>query len=575
MSYSLRLQLRAFVSLTAVLASSVLANAAQVGVWQFNNSLSNAIGGKAPLTVLGGWTPSYVNETIGGSPATALSFPKFTSSQGITMTNEGSANGPIKSASTNNWSIVMDLNFPGIFNWTSLYETGDLGSSDGDYFIRYTAANPDRAIGIGSYAGSFPENTWTRLAVTVDTVTTPGQYTVRGYLDGVLTSTSTTDTAPGGRQGIREFLHLFADNDIETSSGLVNSVAFYGETLDAGVVGTLGGATAAGVPSAPNQAGLWNFQNNLNNSIGGRAPMAAVGGWTPSYLNATIAGSPATVLSFPLFDETQALDMPNQAAYDSPAITSNLTNQWSVVMDVKFPTLSGFTSIFQTAAPGANDGDYFIRDDSAAGLFGGIGISSNYQGVFNADTWTRLAVTVDGSAEGPYRITGYIDGVPVGTAVSTGTAPDGRFAIDEFLHFFNDEDNETSAGLINSLAYYDEVLTPEAVLALGGATAAGLAVTAPVTDADFNNDGSVDGADFLIWQRGFGINSGATNAQGDADLNGQVNSADLTLWKASFGGTQSVAAAGAVPEPGSLGLAILALAALATRKTRPGVTLTV
>ena len=91
----------------------------------------------------------------------------------------------------------------------------------------------------------------------------------------------------------------------------------------------------------------------------------------------------------------------------------------------------------------------------------------------------------------------------------------------------------------------------------------------PANDADFDNDGDVDGADLVIWQRGLGANSGATNGQGDANGDGAVNGADLAIWKGLFG-TPAVAAAGAVPEPATalLALAGLGLAAGARRRRR-------
>jgi len=76
-------------------------------------------------------------------------------------------------------------------------------------------------------------------------------------------------------------------------------------------------------------------------------------------------------------------------------------------------------------------------------------------------------------------------------------------------------------------------------------------------DADFDQDGDVDGADFLIWQRNFG--TGTTLAQGDADNSGGVDDADLAIWE-----TQFAAGAGqqpnlhTVPEPSSLMLTLLA-----------------
>ncbi|HMP07699.1 MAG TPA: hypothetical protein PJ982_15215, partial [Lacipirellulaceae bacterium] len=71
-------------------------------------------------------------------------------------------------------------------------------------------------------------------------------------------------------------------------------------------------------------------------------------------------------------------------------------------------------------------------------------------------------------------------------------------------------------------------------------------------DADFNGDGVVDGADFVIWQRGLGV--GTTNSQGDANGDNFVNGADLEVWRSQFSPTAQGAAAG-VPEPASAAVA--------------------
>lgn len=78
-----------------------------------------------------------------------------------------------------------------------------------------------------------------------------------------------------------------------------------------------------------------------------------------------------------------------------------------------------------------------------------------------------------------------------------------------------------------------------------------------VANADFDDDGDVDGGDFLLWQQQFGSSVGAgTGADGNGD--GSVNGGDLALWKSSFGegATMAVTEAGvaAVPEPASLGI---------------------
>lgn len=87
-------------------------------------------------------------------------------------------------------------------------------------------------------------------------------------------------------------------------------------------------------------------------------------------------------------------------------------------------------------------------------------------------------------------------------------------------------------------------------------------------NADFNGDNIVDGADFLIWQAGFG--TGNSLATGDANGDLAVNDLDLGIFKTQFGTdpTPAVGAIGAVPEPTTLALAGLAMAAagLAARR---------
>jgi len=89
-------------------------------------------------------------------------------------------------------------------------------------------------------------------------------------------------------------------------------------------------------------------------------------------------------------------------------------------------------------------------------------------------------------------------------------------------------------------------------------------------DADFDGDGDVDGADFLVWQRGLGLTGQSNNSAGDADGSGTVNGADLAVWKSQFGGSPSAAAAGAVPEPAAALLALTGLFSAGVWRRRGG-----
>lgn len=97
--------------------------------------------------------------------------------------------------------------------------------------------------------------------------------------------------------------------------------------------------------------------------------------------------------------------------------------------------------------------------------------------------------------------------------------------------------------------------------------------------ADFDNDLDADGADFLAWQRGFGILDGATKSQGDADGDFDVDADDLSIWETEFGGPggpgnlvtgfihyDATGPATGVPEPNSVIIAALLLAPLAARR---------
>jgi len=85
-------------------------------------------------------------------------------------------------------------------------------------------------------------------------------------------------------------------------------------------------------------------------------------------------------------------------------------------------------------------------------------------------------------------------------------------------------------------------------------------------DADFDGDGDIDGQDFLAWQRGFGILSGAGTTQGDANGDGAVNEADLAIWNSQYGLPAAISTSRAIPEPTTTGLLVLASLVLGSRR---------
>jgi hypothetical protein len=72
-----------------------------------------------------------------------------------------------------------------------------------------------------------------------------------------------------------------------------------------------------------------------------------------------------------------------------------------------------------------------------------------------------------------------------------------------------------------------------------------------VASADFDEDGDVDGTDFLTWQTGLG--AGTMHAEGDADGDADVDGVDLAVWRFQLGATDAAVSVGSpVPEPTEL-----------------------
>lgn len=84
---------------------------------------------------------------------------------------------------------------------------------------------------------------------------------------------------------------------------------------------------------------------------------------------------------------------------------------------------------------------------------------------------------------------------------------------------------------------------------------------------DYNDDGTVDAADYTVWRDNLGGNESALNGNGNGS--GTVDEGDYSRWRSNFGATALASAgnnASAVPEPGNLILAIIGLVMFSVRR---------
>ncbi len=85
-----------------------------------------------------------------------------------------------------------------------------------------------------------------------------------------------------------------------------------------------------------------------------------------------------------------------------------------------------------------------------------------------------------------------------------------------------------------------------------------------------DNDGDVDGVDFLAWQRGFGTTSGANALMGDLNGQGAVDNYDLWLWEQNYGATSTpsgLAAPMQIPEPAAWCLLAVGVLSLSRKRS--------
>jgi hypothetical protein len=167
-----------------------------------------------------------------------------------------------------------------------------------------------------------------------------------------------------------------------------------------------------------------------------------------------------------------------------------------------------------------------------------------------ANTWYHIAVTRTATdaqlwlagETGDYTLKDSLTG-------QNFAGPSGEVEIFEPLGYsigrgmFNNGVTDWASAIIDEVRISDVALTKDQFLFVPNIA----------TNADFDGNGTVDGRDFLVWQRGQGGAGG--HSAGDANGDNTVNAADLAIWKSQFGSS----AVSAVPEPGATVLLMLGL----------------
>lgn len=92
-------------------------------------------------------------------------------------------------------------------------------------------------------------------------------------------------------------------------------------------------------------------------------------------------------------------------------------------------------------------------------------------------------------------------------------------------------------------------------LTLRAATLSVLVITPTPVAGDYNKNGVVDAADYVVWRSS--LNQTGTNLAADGNKDNRVDSLDYTYWKSRFGKVTTTSAIAVIPEPATLALILV------------------
>ncbi|MCX6149667.1 MAG: T9SS type A sorting domain-containing protein [Ignavibacteriales bacterium] len=147
-------------------------------------------------------------------------------------------------------------------------------------------------------------------------------------------------------------------------------------------------------------------------------------------------------------------------------------NEYSIQIDFRIPELNIWHCFFQTDTTNGSDGDCFINPSGNIG----VGVTGYSEHTIVTNEWYRLVIVVQNGTQYKY----YLDGQLFNDGANQ--AIDGRFALDNLLLIFDDDDGEDGVIDCAEIAIWDHALTAQEVFALGSFHEIDVTPPNPVSD---------------------------------------------------------------------------------------------
>jgi hypothetical protein len=351
-------------------------------------------------------------------------------------------------------------------------------TNDSDFF--WQGSNFGQGGGGYRGQGTFTPDEWHRVSLSVDLAADPPL--IIKYVDGIKQDDWVQQSLDQNRRALKEFSILFTDGDQdEQNLWYVSAVQIREGALTDAQLALLGGPSASGISIATPQSGVagqWDFNSgNLGATVG--TDLEFIGGagslaetetifdTTTNLGIADINGEPANVMVVP---DMNSRDIAYKMFHGiAPNGGGTKVNQYTFIMDVMVEAggAAGFMQI--DSLENTNDSDYFWQGNN----FGQGGGGYNGLGTFTGGEWHRVSLAVD-LASDPPLITKFVDGIKQDDWVQQALDQNRR-ALKEFAFLFTDGDqDEQNKWYVNSVQIREGKLSDQALIRLGGPSAAGI-----------------------------------------------------------------------------------------------------
>ncbi len=209
----------------------------------------------------------------------------------------------------------------------------------------------------------------------------------------------------------------------------------------------------------PAPAGRWTFDDvsNLLKCDEGSLTIlpAVVPGNQQVQEVATVADANIVTADGPLEDNKAILVPKASSLKVVRASGAAATRNYSIMIDFKVESNAGYNSFYQTSETNNNDGDFFLDK-------GGVGINAmgGYGGNIESNKWYRLIIVNEDD-----MLKGYVNAKNVISLTKDWAT---RWEIDPYgFYLFCDEDGEDNDIYVAEVAFWEQALSAEQIIAYG------------------------------------------------------------------------------------------------------------